>query len=133
MLELPWFFALVAAGDEEAGDEDDDRRIDETATGTVTIQNKDPCSWEYLAVDLTLTNIQYLTFFLQVIVRSTHVDIKLQRSQDLVFVYSDILSQLLHFFLIEGLSAIGSKVHYIVEAIAECFEATIYILKLRSE
>lgn len=127
---VPWFFAFISACDQEAGNKDDDRRVDKAAAGAIAVQDEDPGRKKYLSIDFSFADIENLTFFFEVIVRSADINIKLERPKDLVLIDSDILSQFLHLLFVEGLGSISSVIHDVVKAIAECLQSTIDILEL---
>lgn len=58
--------------------------------------------------------------------RCDRIDIKFQRSQDLVLINTDIFLQFLHFVLVERLHPVCAVVHDVVETVAESFDAAIY-------
>lgn len=62
--------------------------------------------------------------------RRAYVDIELERPQDFIFIYADILSQFFHLLFVERLSPVCSKVYDVVKAIAECFEPTVDVFEL---
>jgi hypothetical protein len=130
---LPWLFAFVSTCYQKACNEDDDWGKDEIAAAAIAIQNQYSCGGEDLAIDIPLTDIENLTFLFEKIMRSNHINIELKGSEDLILVNADVLLELLHLLFVEGLSAIGSVVYDIVEAIAKRLQAAVNALEFGSQ